>query len=351
MKKALFTIQIFFLLLAVSPAKTNKQDFYKVIEKQFNADASTLVDITNKYGDVVIKDWQKSSVKITVKIRVKESSQAKANNTFEKIDITITHTGNVVKALTELNSSISNVDFSIDYEIFMPKDLKINLSNKYGGVFINELTNLVNISVKYGSLKINSLTRGKEERKNTVYIAYSKASIGYANWLKIEAAYSNLDIDKAYALIVLSKYSNWNIDKVTSMVMDSKYDQPVNIGIISNFVITEGKYADYNIEHLKRYLETNIRYSNLEVENLDAGFEAVKANLKYGKIAITVASDASYRFAGETEYGDINVDLSEITISESKGSYDKIVGYKGKAKAQSLIDISGKYSNIEVDED
>ena len=347
MMKKILTILSVFLVLSTN-AKDSKQDYFKYIEKEFNSNSATLVDITNKYGDVVIKESTDDIVKIKVKIRVKVSSESRAQKTFDKIAISINKSENSIKALTALTSSISNVDFSIDYEIFMPKDLKLKLYNKYGGVFINELTNLVDIAVKYGSLKINNLTRGKEAEKNKIYVGYSSATIKNCNWTKIESAYSTMNVNNAFALIVLTKYSNWDIKRVNSLVMSSKYDQPINIDEVGNLVITEGKYADYNIENLNYYLEANIKYSNLEIDNVDENFEELKVNLRYGQFSAEMADEAQYKFSGEAEYGDLDVELTKVEHKIRENSYLKIEGYKGSSNAKANIHVSGRYSKIEI---
>jgi len=346
MKKILTIISVFLVLSA--NAKDSKQDYFKNIEKEFNSNSATLVDITNKYGDVVIKESTDNKVKIKVRIRVKASSESRAQKTFDKIAISINKSENNIKALTELTSSIVNVDFNINYEIIMPKGLKLKLYNKYGGIFINELTNLVDISVKYGSLKINSLTRGKEAEKNRIYVGYSSATIKNCNWTKIEAAYSTLDINNAFALIVLTKYSNWNIKKVNSLVMSSKYDQPINIEEVENLVITEGKYADYNIENLNHYLEANIKYSNLEIDHVNKNFNEMKVNLRYGQFQAEISDNAQYKFSGEAEYGDLDVELTKVENRISENNYLKIEGYKGSSKAKANIHVNGRYSKIDI---
>ncbi len=348
MKKSFLIINFIVAFTLILNASPQRQDYFKTIEKEFQSNSVSIVNISNRYGDVTVKDWPEDKVKIVVKIRVKANSESKAQKTFDKIDITLKKEENNIYGTTDINSSINNVDFNIDYEVYMPKNLKLNLLNKYGGVFINELTNLVNLTVKYGSVQINNLTRGKEPEKNTLVIAYSKAKISNCNWLKIDAAYTDMKIGTAYALIVLSKYSNWEITKVESMVMSSKYDQPVEIGTISNLVINDGKYADYSISHLKRYLEADIKYSNIEIEDVAADFEAIKVNLRYGQFSADINSEANYSLHGEAEYGDIDVDLTKTTHVTRENTATSIDGYYGSPKSKSLVNITGKYSNIKI---
>ena len=52
-----------------------------------------------------------------------------------------------------LMGSFNNVEFSINYKIKMPKNLQLNLINKFGNVYINELSNKFEVEVKLWSFK------------------------------------------------------------------------------------------------------------------------------------------------------------------------------------------------------
>ncbi|MCK5536894.1 MAG: hypothetical protein KAI79_08710 [Bacteroidales bacterium] len=349
---------LFIASLLVFPSNGNAQDeFKKNYEETFVSNKSSIVKIQNKYGDLTIKEWGKNEVQIKVEIVVEGGSESCAEKIFDKIDIKLEQNGNVISGITEITSSINisaickarSAKFKINYEVNMPKELQADLSNKYGSMFINELTGLVNINVKYGHLHINNLTRGKEEIKNTIVLAYSDANIDELNWAKINASYSNLDVEKAYALMILSKYSRWDIGEVKSIVATSKYDNQFDVESVNNIVITEGRYAKYNIEKLGRYAELNLKYSNCEIDEVANDFTAINVIIKYGKFEADILEGANFQFEGSAGYGDIDVDLNKTTeyIRENTSLYIK--GYAGKdANTKASIKVEAKYSNIEI---
>jgi len=354
------TIQLIFgilFLVAQINIASAQTEFTKQYEKTFSSNNNSVVELSNKYGDITIKDWNKSEVSIKVIILVENGTEKCAKEVFEKIDIQLIQVENKIMGTTEINSSInigsmcSNraAKFRINYEVNMPKDLRTNIYNKYGGIFINELTNLVFIDLKYGNIQVNKLSRGKEEEKNTILLAYSDARIGEANWLKLDVSYSKVDVENAYALMILSKYSKWDIGTARSIVATSKYDSQFNVEEVNNLVITEGKYAQYTIEKLGRYAEIDLKYSSCEIEELNPQFEALKVATTYGKFEVSMPENTEFQFEGTASYGEIDVNLTKTSEYRRENTSLYMKGYAGKnASTEKLIEVEAKYANIEI---
>ncbi len=355
--KTLHLIIGFLFLVAHQNLVKAQTEFTKQFEKTFSSNNSSVVEISNKYGDITIKEWSKNEVYIKAVITVENGTEKCAQEVFEKIDIKLVQLENKILGTTEINSSINigslcnnrAAKFRINYEVNMPKDLCTNLYNKYGGIFINELSNLVYIDLKYGSIQVNKLTRGKEEEKNTILMAYSSARIGEANWLKLDVSYSKVDVENAYALMILSKYSKWDIGTARSIVATSKYDSQFSVEEVNNLVITEGKYAQYTIEKLGRYAEIDLKYSSCEIEELSPQFEVINVATTYGKFEVSMPENTEFQFEGTASYGEIEVNLTKTCEYRRENNSLYMKGYAGKnAATEKLIKVEAKYANIEI---
>ena len=86
LKQLLLTAIALVTLAATAQAK---DDYTKVLEQEFKLKKDTRVEIFNKYGDVTIKDWEQSSIKIIVTITVEARSEDKAKSVFDKIEINL----------------------------------------------------------------------------------------------------------------------------------------------------------------------------------------------------------------------------------------------------------------------
>lgn len=131
------------------------EDFNKTYKEKYDVDKGASMVIRNKFGDIHCQAWDESSVDITVTIKVDAFSQEKANRVFEKIDVELGGTRTKVEGITTVGS-ISNADFSIDYNIRMPRWINIDLDNKFGDIYLDEADGMVKINLEYGAMEANS---------------------------------------------------------------------------------------------------------------------------------------------------------------------------------------------------
>ena len=115
-------------------------EYEKEIIEVFSANQGTELNISNKYGDVDIHNWEKDSVSVKVVITIETTSEEKAKLLFTNIDINMDKIGQVISAETRMSQKFkTGKKFSIDYEIFMPEYIKLEVANKFGNIFYSDL--------------------------------------------------------------------------------------------------------------------------------------------------------------------------------------------------------------------
>jgi hypothetical protein len=348
---------IFVQILVITTAFAGGEEFSKNLHKEYNADANTLLLIQNKFGNIDINNWDKNQVSIDVTITIDHHNEAKAKELIDYIDVKFNQTGNTIEAITEIDDKFSkwssfsfgdNKEFSIDYKINIPKDIKIDLSNKYGSVFINEISGHSKISVKYGNLKINKLSRENKKPLNEIYLGYSNGKIDECKWLNLTLKYSKLEIEECKALIAITKYSKLYVDRASSIVCESKYDE-YRIGNIANFVTTSA-YTDFDFDEISKKIEFDNRYGNISVDYVPKDFESINIENEYGDIDIAIDVNASYNLIGKAKYADIDFPeegrVNRIKESSSL-SVDGLVGTNKETKSK--VNIATKYGSVDLD--
>lgn len=343
---------LFILFLGIS--NLYAQDYQKKFHEAYSVEKSTICKLVNKYGNINIKDWDKDSIVIDVTITIDGCRENKAQHIFESININISKENNIVSGITEITKSIrmNNGNFDIDYQIFMPKYMQLDLYNKFGNVYITELSSLVDIEVKYGSLNIKELSRGSEKPRNHIVLGYSEDSeIDKCGWLKLENKYSNIEIEEAKALIIISKYSKLEIDKCNSIVLDSKYDSRVSIDEVDKFICT-GKYSSYKIDKLKDKLDLDIKYSKCRVEELAQNFSSVDILNKFGTITLGISNKSSFQLETYSKYADVKYPAWEGKVNRfSENTSTKLSGFLGSDKdTKQKINIQTSYGDVNIKE-
>ncbi|MFC2152464.1 hypothetical protein ACFLSE_08055 [Bacteroidota bacterium] len=357
MKAPIFKSAIILILVQIlvfTSAFAGSDEFSKNLHKEYDADANTLLTIQNKFGDVDINDWDKNKVTIDVTITVDHRNEEKAKELLDYITVKFSQAGNTIEAITEIDDKFSkwntfdNKEFSIDYKVNIPKSIKLDLTNKYGSVFINEIAGHSKITVKYGNLKVNKLTRENVKPLNEIYLAYSNGAIEECKWLNLTLKYSKLEIEECKALIAVTKYSKLYVEKASSIVCESKYDE-YRIGKITNLIATTA-YTGYDVNEIYKKLEFDNRYGSIDVDYVPANFEKINIENEYGNIDISIDPNASYNIKGYAKYADIDFP-HEGRVSRIKESTSlQIEGLVGTdSNTKSIVEIETKYGNVDLE--
>ena len=356
-----FTGLFLALLLGSITLQAASDEYSKNKHKEYEVDQQTILSVINKYGDVNITNWEQDRVSIDVTVTVDHSKEEKARELLDEILINFSREGNTIQAETDFDKGFNRSggifdfdsdtkEFSIDYTIKMPKYLNLELENKYGDVFINEVTGRADIAVKYGNLKAKKILRDNSKPLSHVYLAYSNGDIEEVDWLKLTLKYTpdQCEIGKSTALIALTKYSKLEVEESSSIVCESKYDN-YRIGTLSNLVC-EAKYTDFKIGTVKKKIDLESKYGDFDVNSVPKSFEQVKVDNSYGHIDISIDSDASYRIQGEAEYADIDLpDESSVSRIE-RNTELKVSGTVGpESNPKSEVQIQTRYGNVDLD--
>lgn len=135
----------------------------KKIERSFPASSETRLDLSNKYGTVHVIPWRKDSVHIEIDLYVKSSSNTKLEKIIRNIDFEFTDTRYYIVANTNFGNNYSNFfsdlkDISgaiipsrnqveINYTVHVPPSMNVNISNKYGDIYIDDMKGSVSINL------------------------------------------------------------------------------------------------------------------------------------------------------------------------------------------------------------
>lgn len=354
-KKGLFLILTFSLTL--NPAGAQKSELKKDYHQEYDVTDNTKLILVNKFGNVDIIDWDQEKITIDVLVSVEHSNKTTAEKMLEYINVEFSQSGDEITAKTVFDERFSRDSwsrgkngkkFSIDYTVNMPRDLKLNLSNKYGDTFVNELTGEALIEIKYGNLKANKIIRGDIKPLSKVVLAYGKGYIEEVDWLKLDVKYCHrFELNQAKALVVMSGYSKVYVGKASSIVVDSKYDN-FTIGEVNNFV-TESSYTGYKLEKVNNKLILNNKYGNCEVIAISKTFEQIEIDSKYGNVTLGIDPEASYQIDGDAGYGKISFPstgkVSKISSSNSF-TVNGVIGTDPNPKA--TVKILTKYGSVHL---
>ena len=335
------------MLLAV-PAQAAKKEFKKNIRYEFSVDESTLLEIVNRNGNIVIENTDEDRITIEAIVTGRGSSDSEAERTCAKIVPSAVMTDNKIMVSAEVPNSLKYEYFDLSYTIVMPAYTNINLSNKFGNVQIDCLQGRTMVKVGYGNLKIRQLN-DRTGGFPVIDLAYSRESeIEEMNIGGVNLSYSGINIGSGQAVAVSSKYSKVTVGTGVSIAIESAYDN-IKISNTDKVDITT-RYTKLQMDHVAEMANVGIEYGSVNIGSVGKDFRNITINAKYSDSEIDIDGARDYSFDLKTKYGNITTPNHNLLYQEqiSNDSNKSAKGRSGNADNGGKIKVSAKYGNIKV---
>ncbi|MBX2928561.1 MAG: hypothetical protein KF852_12045 [Saprospiraceae bacterium] len=343
------------------------REFTKTIKKEYDIIADGTVNLSNKYGKVEVKTWDKNRVKIEVTILVNANSESQAQEVFDRISINFTNSTALVKAETVIepakrswwNWGSSTSDYKINYLVYMPATNNLELSNRYGDAYVAELKNRADITVKYGNFKSD----GIGDRAN-IDLAYGNGTIAKTGYIQGMVSYGSLTCTEVKDADITSKYSKISLERGQVIRSASKYDE-YRLGNIQEFRNTGGydnfdirsadkvfvstKYSNVTIGRLTNTLDLSMSYGSGVISKVVKDFGGITLNGKYTDFKINLEAGADARFEAAGSYGGINYPNGmSVSYEKEQGQSREVKGHIGSGSGKALIKAQISYGSLRV---
>ena len=252
MKTILKIIPVLVLIFILEPVYARAHDDYtKVINKEYTVNPDAQVILDNKFGQIHCNNWDKNLVTVEVRITVTASSQESANKLLDLVDITCNGSLSQVEVRTVFGKEgfSGNNKINVDYVVNMPATVNLNVTNKFGDVFLNELSGKGNLTVAYGNIEANKLLN----TDNVIDIRFGKGSFQYITGAVVSMKYSEMKVEYAGSLFIDSKFSDLKGNKIVSLAIGFEGGK-MDMGISSS-ITGKSKFSDLSISHLDKKLD------------------------------------------------------------------------------------------------
>ena len=278
--KRVFQYNLLLILgLMVPLTWASAQDFRlnKQVTKGFEIEKGAELRVVNKYGRIQIVPWDKDSIKFIVSVEVRAKKEAKAQSTLDGVEVdfvayqsyiesktSYTGEGSFWDGMKSKTSSVFSGDNKtrIDYKIYAPVYVRLDLTNKYGDIFIEDHQGAVTIDLSNGDLKVRTLS---EPSHITLEFAYAKIDEMTTGKLKLDHK-SELQLGKADVLELESRSSRVKISEVDQLTINS-YRDKYDLGNVKTINLT-GSYTYSEIEELLMASSFDTQYGSVDIIKL-----------------------------------------------------------------------------------
>lgn len=283
--------------------KGDDSDKKKNISKTYTVTSSDKLNIENSFGNVMINTWDKSEIRVDIEIGAKASSDEKAQEILDEIEVSEHRSDNNIYFKTnvgDIHNDSRHKDndgdrkFYIDYTVHMPSGNPLNLENSFGKTTVPDFKGPIDLTSKFGSL-----TAGKLDNVQEVDVEFGSATIGQVRNGKVTI-----------------------------------------------------KYSDSKIENVSGNVKINSEFSGQVQLGLDKDISELSLNESYSTVRMTVSKDFSANFDIHTSFGNFH-NNTDFSIREDRDDndngprFDK--DYSGKAgEGKAKIKIKSSFGTVRL---
>lgn len=343
--KILLCFQMFLFTPFIHKANA-KDDYSKVIRREFTINPTGQLTISNKFGKIQCYNWEKNTVSVEVVITVAASGQKEADRIMERISVDISGTPDQVTAITSITEGKpSNSRFSVDYNVNLPSTVDLDLTNKFGDIYINEAQGKAKLNLSYGNLDLKQL--GNSD--NLVDLKFGKARIGRIKGAVVLSKYSELDIDYAGSLRLDSKFSDVKARQVIALNVNIEGG---DLDLENTSAMeSKSKFTDLDIGRIEKSLNLDIQYGDFEVREIPVDFSVITIRNKYAEVNLGISKQAAYsleadlRFC-ELSYPSENAKFSYRSTTPTSSNYKGIIG--GEREQMGKVTVHSEFGDVDL---
>lgn len=318
----------------------------KEYSKSFSVDDNSLVNVTNKFGDVKVTTWDKNEVVINVTVKLEGKREEKLLKVLDNIDVEIQKKGENVFAETIIGkggkSNNCNCDMEINYTIKMPKTNELEVRNEFGSFYINKLDANLKLKLKFGTSTIGELN-GIENDLDFEFCSLINLEKIKGGLIRVQ--HSKLNIDDANDIELESQFTKVNVDKLTEGKVDVKFGH-LKLDEVGS-VKAKMKMAPLEISYLKNDIELIQSHSRTNIENIAKNFEQVDVDCEFSPVKLKLESGSSFNVDAFVNMGSFILNGNSI---KNKDEMNKVT-YKGKVggSPNSNIKIRSEFGKVKLD--
>ncbi len=359
MKKKLLIYNLLFISVLTVSAVAPAFEDTRYIKKAFSVGSNPNLEVSNKYGNIHIETWDTDSISFEVKINVTSNHLDKLSEMFHNVDVRFSNSSSYIAAETTWGNTGtlkgtkmdlkkmfgSNDRVAVTYTIKIPKNTDIELSNKFGDVYLPKQLQDVELDVSHGSIRGKNIGNAKMIRlkygklrldkieKGNLNLKFSDVNLEEAGKISIESSSSHIDIEEIQSLNLYSRHDRINIDKIESLNLNSSL-------------------TDLDIETLKREVNGTVKFGSLKIDQVATSFSSI--DLKGGNtdILLDFTSGVGFNYTVWLENGksfSVPAKLGSKEATQQNGDSFIYNGTFGKGSAAQNVKLNLKNSYVGFD--
>lgn len=341
---------LFFVLCSLSVFATEKPKDAttesKTYERSFKVSPDSYFEITNKYGQIIINTWDKDSIRVTTEVTAHGKDYSDARKLLSRVDIDFSQTGQYLAVETMLDRKsgffkelwnnvsdysktlLSKTKLEIDYTIYVPSTINLELENKFGDLYLSEIKGKCDITITHGNLRANVI-----HGSSRIEVGFGDVKIKELKSGVITLKTTDSDIQELGDVTFKSSSSHIRIKKADQLNIDSKSDKSLHITEV-NRISGKSLFSKLELEEVKKSIDLNMNYGELRADNIAFSFSKIDLEGKYTDVYLQFAPDTYLQADITAKEDQLSVPSEGVSLEKNyedeKKRYVNIKGTMGQ---------------------
>lgn len=365
MRPAPFSILIVALVLSCTQTIVAQETrLTKSINRSFAISGRLNLEVSNKYGNVIVETHSKNEVALRIEIIAFGKDESSAEKLMDRVEFDFKNTSDYLEVesvfdrkqtlLKEMLNSVNDYSASllskhklqVNYEITVPENTgSISVINRFGDVHIADLNARLDLSVAHGNLRLNDV--GQFSR---IDMSYGNARIHSVNESTIDLKGAELDLDAAEKLTLTSSTSTIQIRAVDFADLNSTNDKITieSVREMSGMV----NFTTLQIYYLAETCRLNQSYGEVTIKNTAPDFRDIRLYGKSTDYLITFQKHTSFDIRINTR--DDKLQLPDFPgkvqkrYLDDKSKFIEVTGYVGTANNGRNVSIDAQSGMVKL---
>ena len=269
----------------------------KSLTDTLDVNAIESLTITNQYGDIVVSTWDRDQIGYDVQITVLKDDMDVAEDLLDRLTYSVEEFNSNLKfeyEVEEKNAGFferiwSDITLEIDQsaiqisaELTVPKEMKLNITNRFGDITIRDWSGDLTVKQKHGDVKVSG-----DVSNLRLDHSFGEADFNTVKRARIEIRNVEFNAKNIEEFDIDSHGSEINLDNAMKLTLDSNKD-------------------DLSIEHVER-VKGSIDYGSLYIEEL---VEEIQATLRLTDLTIKSIVNKNATITIDQSNSEVDINLN-----------------------------------------
>ena len=337
----------------------------KSIDKSFDVSDHLTLEITNKYGSVIVDTWPRNEVALRIEILAYGKDENAAEKLMDRVEFDFKQSSDfleiesvfdrkksffndLINAVGDYSASLlSNHKLQVNYELTIPETTtSVSIENRFGDIYLGIVPGRLNIGLAHGNLQADAL-----KDYSRLNVNYGKIKINEIGEASISLKGAELELENIAKLKLNSSSSSIIAKHVFVADIESTNDK-IDINEVRE-ISGSANFTELSIGNLVEICRLSQSYGGIRIKNINENFQSIRLDGKNTDYELNFSKRSKFEARIYARDDKLNITefpgVREKRYLDDKSKFVQVTGAFGDNPKESKLDIDAQNGEVTID--